>query len=72
MFRHSYFFADYQGRVLLIVNTAAGCSFTLQYEGLQCLYKRYQSQGLEIFDFPVISLEIRYPKAMKRLQIFSM
>ena len=44
--------ADYQGRVLLIVNTATGCGFTPQYDGLQDLYEKYQSQGLEILDFP--------------------
>lgn len=44
--------ADYKGKVLLIVNTATGCGFTPQYEGLQDLYEKYQSQGLEILDFP--------------------
>ena len=44
--------ADYQGRVLLIVNTATGCGFTPQYDGLQDLYEKYQPQGLEILDFP--------------------
>ena len=44
--------ADYQGKVLLIVNTATGCGFTPQYEGLQDLYEKYQSQGFEILDFP--------------------
>lgn len=42
----------YRGKVLLIVNTATGCGFTPQYEGLQDLYEKYQSQGLEILDFP--------------------
>ena len=44
--------ADYQGKVLLIVNTATGCGFTPQYEGLQDLYEKYQVQGVEILDFP--------------------
>lgn len=44
--------ADYKGKVLLIVNTATGCGFTPQYDGLQDLYEKYQNQGLEIFDFP--------------------
>lgn len=44
--------ADYKGKVLLIVNTATGCGFTPQYDGLQDLYEKYQSQGLEILDFP--------------------
>ena len=38
---------DYEGKVLLIVNTATGCGFTPQYTGLQELYKKYQAEGLE-------------------------
>ena len=45
-------FADFKGKVLLIVNTATGCGFTPQYDGLQDLYDAYQAQGLEILDFP--------------------
>ena len=44
--------SDYKGKVLLIVNTATGCGFTPQYDGLQDLYEKYQDQGFEILDFP--------------------
>jgi glutathione peroxidase len=43
---------DYRGKVLLIVNTATGCGFTPQYEGLQGLYEKYKEEGLQILDFP--------------------
>ena len=43
---------EYKGKVLLIVNTATGCGFTPQYEGLEKLYKEYHEKGLEILDFP--------------------
>lgn len=43
---------DYEGKVLLIVNTATGCGFTPQYEGLESLYEQYKDQGFEILDFP--------------------
>ena len=42
----------YRGKVLLIVNTATGCGFTPQYEGLETLYEKYHDRGFEILDFP--------------------
>lgn len=43
---------DYKGKVMLIVNTATGCGFTPQYDGLQKLYDKYNAEGFEILDFP--------------------
>ena len=45
-------FKSLEGKVLLIVNTATGCGFTPQYEALEKLYKKYNSSGFEILDFP--------------------
>ena len=44
--------SDYKDKVLLIVNTATGCGFTPQYEGLENMYKKFHDKGLEILDFP--------------------
>ncbi len=44
--------ADYRGKVLLIMNTATGCGFTPQYDGLQELYDEHAEDGLVILDFP--------------------
>ena len=42
----------YEGKVLLIVNTATGCGFTPQYRELEEFYQKYHDKGLEILDIP--------------------
>jgi len=44
--------SGYNGKVLLVVNTATHCGFTPQYPGLQELYAKYKDKGFEILDFP--------------------
>ena len=42
---------QFQGKVLLIVNTASECGYTPQYEGLEKLYRRYHDKGFAVWDF---------------------
>lgn len=44
--------SEYEGKVLLIVNSATQCGFTPQYDTLQDIYEKYADEGLVILDFP--------------------
>lgn len=60
----------YQGKVLLIVNTASKCGFTPQYEGLQQLHDRYAQQGLEIVAMPCNQFRGQEPGTNAEVQEF--
>lgn len=44
--------AQFQGKVVVVVNTATGCGFTPHYEPLERMYEEYHDKGLEILDIP--------------------
>lgn len=60
----------YQGKVLLIVNTATHCGFTPTYQDLEALYKKYQSQGFELLDFPCNQFGGQAPEGIKEISSF--
>ena len=62
--------SDYKGKVLLVVNTATGCGFTPQYEGLQKLYDAYKDKGFEILDFPCNQFANQAPGTEAEIQSF--
>ena len=61
---------QYQGKVLLIVNTASKCGLTPQYEGLEKLYKDKKEQGLEILGFPANNFLAQEPGSDDEIQEF--
>ena len=43
---------NFEGKVVLVVNTATGCGFTPQYEPIEKMYEAYHDQGFEVLDIP--------------------
>ena len=43
---------DFEGKVVLVVNTATGCGFTPHYKDIEEMYEKYHDQGLEVLDIP--------------------
>jgi glutathione peroxidase len=62
--------SKYQGRAVLIVNTASECGYTYQYEGLQALHKKYASQGLSVLGFPSNDFGQQEPGSNAEIQQF--
>jgi glutathione peroxidase len=60
----------YQGKVVLIVNTASKCGLTSQYEGLQELYETYKDQGFVILGFPANNFMSQEPGSDEEIAQF--
>lgn len=62
--------SQYQGKVLLIVNTATACGFTPQYKELEAMYETYGAKGFEILDFPCNQFGAQAPGTDDEIQEF--
>jgi glutathione peroxidase len=62
--------ADYQGKVLLIVNVASKCGLTPQYEGLEQLHETFGPKGLVVLGFPANEFGGQEPGTEKDIQSF--
>ncbi len=61
---------DFEGKVLLIVNTASKCGFTPQFEGLEALYQKYKDKGFVILGFPCNQFAGQDPGTNEEIQEF--
>jgi glutathione peroxidase len=62
--------ANFQGKVLLIVNVASKCGFTPQYEGLEAVYEKFKDQGLVIVGFPANNFMAQEPGTNEEIKTF--
>ncbi|MDL2214499.1 glutathione peroxidase [Clostridia bacterium OttesenSCG-928-O13] len=60
----------YEGKVLLLVNTATKCGLTPQYTALEELYEKYHDQGLEVLDFPCNQFKNQAPGTDEEISEF--
>ena len=62
--------ADYQGKVVMIVNVASKCGFTPQYKGIEELYRKYKDKGFVVIGFPANNFKNQEPGTNEQIKEF--
>jgi glutathione peroxidase len=62
--------ADYQGKVVLLVNVASQCGYTPQYSALEAIYEKYKDQGFVILGFPANNFGAQEPGTNEEIKTF--
>ena len=61
---------NYEGKVVIVVNTATGCGFTPHYKPLEEMYEKYHNRGLEIIDIPCNQIANQTPGTDEEIHEF--
>ena len=61
---------DFEGKVVLVVNTATGCGFTPHYKDLEAMYEKFHDQGFEIIDVPCNQFAGQAPESDEEIHEF--
>ena len=61
---------DYEGKVVLIVNTATGCGFTPHYKDIEAMYEKYHDKGFEVIDVPCNQFAGQTPESDEEIHEF--
>ena len=59
----------FEGKVLLVVNTASKCGFTPQYEALEAMHAKYAGQGFAVVGFPSNDFMNQEPGSEQQIQL---
>ena len=62
--------SDFEGKVVMVVNTATGCGFTPQYKDIESMYEKYHDRGLEIIDIPCNQFKDQAPGTDEEIHEF--
>lgn len=62
--------AEFQGKVVMVVNTATGCGFTPQYKDIESIYEKYHDQGFEVVDVPCNQFAGQAPESDEQIKEF--